>query len=203
MDHRNEWTQALNFRHACRSFDHNKIVHEGDLTFILDAGRMAPSSLNLEPWKFIVVRDDRLKRALQGACGDQTQVGSASAVIAIVARVGDLAVGSNYVDLMCSRYPIDVQARIRGYLDEYLRRPDLAQHCAAECMLAAANMMMAAAWIGIDSCPVGGFDRTAVTELLGLDPKRFMPVLLLPIGYRAGEQSPRYRLQLGSIVEYR
>lgn len=203
MERRREWTQALEFRHACRAFDRHKIVHEGDLEFILEAGRLAPSSLNLEPWKFIVVRDERLKLALQGACGGQQQVGEASAIIVVVARVGDLAVGSNYVDLMSSRYPIDVQARMRGYLDEYLRRPDLAQHSIAECMLPAANMMMAAAFIGIDSCPVGGFDRAAVTELLGLDAGRFAPVLLLPIGYRSGPQSPRYRLQRTSIVEYR
>ncbi len=203
MNPRQDWTHALNFRHACRSFDRDKTVHQGDLEFILEAGRLAPSSLNLEPWKFIVVRDERLKHALVGACSGQSQVGEASAVIAIVARIVDLAVGSNYVDLMCSRYPIDVQAMMRGYLDEYLRRPDLAQHSMAECLLPAANMMMAAACIGIDSCPVGGFDRAAVTEILGLDPKRLAPVLLLPIGYRTGEPPPRVRLQLGSIVEYR
>lgn len=203
MNPRQEWTQALNFRHACRSFDPDKTVHEGDLEFILEAGRLAPSSLNLEPWKFIVVRDQRLKLALKAACGGQVQVGEASVLIIIVARIADLAVGSNYVDLMCSRYPIEAQAMMRGYLDEYLRRPDLVQHTMSECMLPAANMMMAAAFAGIDSCPVGGFDGAAVTALLALDPKRLAPVLLLPLGYRAGVQPPRVRLQRGSIVEYR
>lgn len=203
MNSRAEWTRALHFRHACRQFDRAKVVHEGDLEFVLEAGRMAPSSLGLEPWKFIVVRDERLKHGLQQACGDQPQIGTASVVITIVARVRDVALGSDYVDLIRSRYPIDVQATMAGYLDEHLRHPDLAARSAAECLLPAANMMMAAAFVGLDTCPVGGFDSAAVTELLALDPKRFSPVLLLPLGYRAGPQSPRYRLQLGTIVEYR
>ena len=53
--------KAINFRHACRIFDINKRISENDLTYILEAGRMSPSSIGLEQWKFLVIKSNDIK----------------------------------------------------------------------------------------------------------------------------------------------
>jgi nitroreductase len=64
-------------------------------------------------------------------------------------------------------------------------------------------MIMAAAVIGVDSCPMGGFEPAAVAEVLGIDRTQVEVAILLALGYRAQLQPPKQRLALGEIVEYR
>jgi len=82
-------------------------------------------------------------------------------------------------------------------------RGDLAAWSVAQCHIAAAEMMMAAAVIGIDSCPMGGFEPEAVAETLGIDRGKVEVALLLALGYRAQPQPPKHRLPLAEIVQYR
>jgi len=68
--------------------------------------------------------------------------------------------------------------------------------------IAAANMMTAAAFLNIDSCPIEGFDKNKVEEILELDKSKFQLVLVLPFGYRVNPQSDQLRLNFKDIVEY-
>lgn len=80
---------------------------------------------------------------------------------------------------------------------------DIAAWSVAQCHIAAANMMTAAAISGIDSCPVGGFDADQIARILDIDPTRFTVALVLPLGYRAEQQPIRHRLSLAELVDYR
>ena len=73
----------------------------------------------------------------------------------------------------------------------------------AHCHIAAANMMTAAAAIGVDSCPIGGFDRASVHRVLGIDETKHEVALILCLGYRAQPQPLKRRLPLAELVEYR
>ena len=72
-----------------------------------------------------------------------------------------------------------------------------------QCYLALANMMTGAASLGIDSCPIEGFSKSAVEALLAIDPQQYGVVAAVTFGYRAGEQTPRLRQPLADLVEYR
>ena len=61
---RNEVMDILNFRHACKEFDVNKTIDCDDLKVILEGGRLAPSSVGIEPWHFIVVENKEFKDLL-------------------------------------------------------------------------------------------------------------------------------------------
>jgi nitroreductase len=87
-----------------------------------------------------------------------------------------------------------------GYYRDHARRGDLTQWSVAQCHIAAANMLTAAAAIGVDSCPVGGFDPAQVTEVLGIDERRYEVALLIALGYRAEARPPRQRLPLDELV---
>ena len=73
----------------------------------------------------------------------------------------------------------------------------------AQCHIAAANMMTAAAVIGIDTCPMGGFEPAAVADILGIDRGKYAIALIVAAGYRAQPQPTKQRLPLNDIVTYR
>jgi nitroreductase len=81
-------------------------------------------------------------------------------------------------------------------------RGDLTAWSVAQCDIAAAEMMMAAAVIGVDSCPMGGFTPEAVADVLRIDRNQVEIALLLALGYRARPQPPHHRLTMAELVQY-
>lgn len=193
---------AMQFRFACRDFDPACTVKQAGLDFILEAGRLSPSSMGLEHWRFVVAESPAAKQALQRACQGQPQVGSSAVVIVILAMVADLAADSGYVERMLRREVPDEEAyrEFLAYYRQFVAHQDLRGWSVAQCHLAAANMMTAAASLGIDSCPIGAFDEEEVLHAIGEDPKRFAVALVLPLGYRRGPQPERQRLPLRELV---
>ncbi len=74
---------------------------------------------------------------------------------------------------------------------------------AKQCYIAMGNMMSAAATKGIDSCPIEGFDKEKVEEVLGLDTSKYQLAVIVPFGYRIDEQSTQLRLDFDEVVEFR
>lgn len=202
---RDQFMKALQFRRACRSFDETKRVARADLEYILEAGRLSPSSLGIEPWRFVAIEDDQLKRRLRPSCWNQVQITTASALVVILARNADIAPNSPYIRRMLARMsPRDSQ--IDTMVDLFREMPhgaSLLDWSIAQCHLAAAMMMMAAAAIRIDSCPMGGFVPEAAADILGIDRAQFEIALLLALGYRAQQPEPQQRLSFSEVVEFR
>ncbi|HUH83962.1 MAG TPA: NAD(P)H-dependent oxidoreductase [Stellaceae bacterium] len=201
---REEFMRALQFRHACKLFDEKRSLPRADLDYILEAGRMAPSSLGLEPWRFLVIEDRALRRHLRSACWNQSQITTASAVIVILALTAELRPETGYAQRMLRRL-VGSESELEEAMQIYhdTARGDLAAWSVAQCHIAAADMMMAAAVIGVDSCPMGGFEPEAVAETLHIDRSKVEVALLLALGYRAQPQPPKQRLPLAEIVQYR
>ena len=61
----NNFTKAMDFRHACKVFDETKKISDEDMNFILEAGRKSPSSFGMEGWKFLVNTNEELMAKLQ------------------------------------------------------------------------------------------------------------------------------------------
>ena len=57
-----EILEALNFRHACKEFDPSKKISEDELNIILESARLSPSSMGIEPWKFLIIENEELKK---------------------------------------------------------------------------------------------------------------------------------------------
>lgn len=201
---RDEFMQALRFRHACKRFEEKRPLARADLDYILEAGRLAPSSLGLEPWRFLVIEDPVLRRRLRPACWNQAQVTTASVLVVITALIADLRLESAYPQQMLRRL-VGSDAELEEAMEIYrdIARGDLPAFSVAQCHVAAAHMMMAAAVIGVDSCPMGGFEPAAVAEVLAIDRAEVDVALLLAFGYRAQPQPAKQRLALHDLVQYR
>ncbi len=198
-------TDSLYFRHACKLFDSQKKISSEDLHFILEAGRLSPSSFGMEPWNFIVVQDQTLKEKIRTACWDQPQITTCSDLLIITAKV-DAPARKEYYEKMFTRREMP-QEMLEGYLSVYQQFINSLHSVygwsARQCYIAAANIMSYAAMIGIDSCPIEGFDKEPLEEILGLNTTKEQVALVLPLGYRADEPGEKIRLPFDEVVSFR
>lgn len=201
--------EAIDFRHACKLFDENKKVSDEDITFILNAGRKSPSSFGMEAWKFLVITNEELKAKLRPACWNQIQITSCSHLVIILAGIESAKPESGIVEKRFTRREMP-QEQLDFYMNLYsshlketLSDDDkLFAWTSKQTYIAAANMMTSAASIGIDSCPIEGFEIDKVEENLKLDKSKYRVSLILPFGYRVNEQSEQLRLEFDEVVEF-
>lgn len=199
----------MNFRHACKIFDETKKISDDDIHFILECGRKSPSSFGMEAWKFLVITNEELKAKLRPACWDQVQITSCSHLVIVLAGIESVKVQSGEVEKRFARRNMP-QESLDMYMGLYASHlestlsSDENIYCwtSKQTYIAAANMMTGAAFIDIDSCPIEGFEKEKVEEILNLDTTKFQVAMLLPFGYRLNEQSAQLRLPFDDVVEF-
>lgn len=195
--------KAINFRHACRIFDINKRISENDLTYILEAGRMSPSSIGLEQWKFLVIKSNDIKSEFLSVVKKNiSQIETCSELIVLLYRK-DLRGDSEYIRKQWGKifntievpeyYKILLNSRSDSELESWSK---------SQCYIALGNMMTAAAYIGIDSCPMEGFLKDEIEKILKIDTSKFGVALLLPLGYRVKEPISHKRSDFEDIVRF-
>ena len=202
---------VLALRHACKIFDENRAISDSEWAQILEAGRLAPSSLGLEPWEFELIEDKNLREKLRGACWGQAQITSASKLLIIYAKISDLSPNSDYILCMVSRRMdknSDAHKAYMGAINSVLEQVGFAPNLVfgwakAQCFLSAMNMMNAAAFLGIDSCPIEGYVERDVNQILGINPDVKRVALILLFGYRIKEQKPKIRKKLDEFYTQR
>ncbi|MFT8872260.1 MAG: NAD(P)H-dependent oxidoreductase [Sporolactobacillus sp.] len=212
--------KAFRFRYACKAFDPNKKVSEEDFATILEAARLSPSSFGFEPWQLIVLRDERIKAKLNPvAWGARNSLRGASHFVILLARKPvDTLYNAEYLAHVMrdvQRLPDHVLADRREAFKSFeesdfrLLESDRAQFdwACKQTYIVLGNMLTVAAYLGIDSCPIEGFDRQAVDRLLveegAFDATHFGVSVMAGFGYR-GEQPHRAKTRrpLGEIVKY-
>jgi len=206
----NDFSKAMDYRHACKLFDAGKKIDDEQIHFILEAGRKSPSAFGMEPWKFLVITDQSLKEKLRPLCWDQPQITSCSHLVIILAAIENLKPSSGIPAKRFSRRPLP-QEKIEAYIklyEDFLQETlsndkNIFAYSSKQCYIALANMLTGAASIGIDSCPIEGFEKNKLEKLLEIDTTQYQIAVLAPFGYRANKQSEQLRLPLEQIVEYR
>lgn len=199
--------EAVEFRFACKHFDVNKKVEDSVLHELLDLTRLSPSSYGLQPWKFIVIKNEELKSALAPACYGQPQITEAPCVVVMCARtdivnvleeyVAKSKVDLGYTDEQSEGFKQMIVGSVLSRVDE-----DIKVWAQKQVYLAGMSLMLVAAEKGIDSCPMEGFQPDKVSEVLGLS-KELVPTLIVPLGYRNMEQPKKTRFDFEAVVEER
>jgi len=191
-------------RHACHGFQPERPIAPQDLEVILEAGRLSPSSFGLEHWKFVVLSRPEDKTALQAACFQQPQVGSASTLVVILAKLAELHPDHPYAQRLLQReYPGEAfEPALKNYRG-FFGATDVKAWSITQCHIAAANMMTAASGLGLDSCAIGGFLPDQVHKLLDIDPSRYEVALVLALGTCTEPAGEKQRLPLAELVEFR
>jgi len=205
----NSFAKAMDFRHACKVFDDTKTIRDEDMNFILEAGRKSPSSFGMEAWKFLVITNQELKEKLQPACWKQIQITSCSHLVIVLAGIESVKVESGEVEKRFTRreMPQESLDMYMGLYANHLEKTlssneNIYAWTSKQTYIAAGNMMTSAAFIGIDSCPIEGFEKEKVEEILQLDTSKHQVALVLPFGYRINPQSEQIRLDFDEVVEF-
>ena len=205
----NDFMKAMDFRHACKAFDETKKIPDETMRYILEAGRKSPSSFGQEGWKFLVITNEALKARLRPACWNQVQITSCSHLVVILAAIEDLRPRSGVPAKRFARRPLP-QEKIDAYIDLYSSfladtfssNEKTYAWSARQTYIALGNMMTAAACVGVDSCPIEGFEKKKVEEILELDTRKYQVSVIVPFGYRINPQSEQMRLDFDEVVEY-
>ena len=209
MGKKEEFLEMMDFRHACKIFDESKKISDKDMHYILEVARKSPSSFGMEAWKFLVITNDALREKLKPFCWDQPQVTTCSHLVIVLAGIDTLRVESGVVRSQLSRRNMP-QDKLDSFIELYASHlkdtlnndENTYQWSARQTYIASANMMNAAAFIGIDSCPMEGFEKENVEKVLELDTSKYQVALLLSFGYRINEQSKQLRSSFESVVEF-
>ena len=210
-----EMLETFNYRHATKEFDPDKKVSEEDFQFILEAGRLSPSSGGNEPWKFIVVQSPELRNELAPhANGAVRQLPTSSHFVLILARKG-LTYDSPYLieqQTQTLEMPLEIfngmkPAYAQFYHDLHLDSERALQDWSSkQTFIALGNMMTAAAHIGVDSCAIEGFNLDAVNDLLQkkglLGENEFSLSVMVAFGYRVREGRAKKRRPMKDIVQF-
>ena len=190
-------SEAIKGRRATLSFLPDP-VPENDLKKILDAGLSAPSAYNLQPWRFVVVREAEQRARLRQAAMNQLKVEEAPVVIVACAdvegwRSGDL----DEIISLAQQHGYGDEARyssMRTNITNFFAAPgnagglapDFAVWANRQTMIAFTTMMWMAEVLGYDTAPMEGFYEDQVKATLGI-PAHVRVVALLAIGHRKGE----------------
>ena len=191
-------SQAIQERRATPSFLRDP-VPESDLKKILAAGLSAPSAYNLQPWRFVVVRNAEQRARLREAAMKQPKVEEAPAVIVACAdlegwRSGDL----DEIIRLAQQHGCGDEARYESMRKNIAKffgsvpgaagglTPDFAVWANRQTMIAFTTMMWLAEALGYDTAPMEGFYEDQVRAVLDI-PDRVRVVALLAIGRRKGE----------------
>jgi nitroreductase len=214
-----EILDAFQFRHATKEFDPDKKISDEDFRFILETGRLSPSSFGFEPWRFLVVQNPELREKIKHtAWGAFGKLPAASHFLVILARTKiDTKYDSDYLQnhfRNIKQMPEEHLAKYLQRIEEFQKvdfnlldgeRP-LFDWASKQTYIALANMMTAAAEIGIDSCPIEGFDREKMNNLLDeeglLENGHFSISMMAAFGYRVKDPSPKTRRPYEDIVKW-
>ena len=177
-------TEALHARRAVPSFDPSVSISKQEIEELIDLACLAPSSMNLQPWEFLVCMSDEDKARMVGVAMNQKKIAEASAVIAVICNLEfpdhAEAVAQSNVDR--GYFP---QERVSGYLgmaSGFKANPQaLREEAIRSCNLWAMAFMMVATEAGWATGPMGGFVAEELSQEFGLPDSKFA-VLLITIG---------------------
>lgn len=159
-------------RYSVRGYQ-SKPVPQEMLDRILEAGRMAPSAVNKQPWKLVVVRSEEARERLW-RCYDREWFKSAPLYIVVC---GD-------------------------HEHSWKRPADGKDHCDIDIAITTEHLALAAAELGLGSCWVCNFSVAPCKEMLGLS-DAWEPMVILPIGFPENDQVPaKNRKEVSEIVSY-
>lgn len=201
-------------RVSTRYYDPARKISAEDFAAILDFGRLSPSSVGSEPWKFLVIQNQGLREKIKPvAWGMQSSITEASHLVILLAKKHARYDTPFFSELMERRgFTPEQRAaaleRYRSFQTHDIAIADderaLFDWASKQSYIALANMLTGAAMLGIDSCPIEGMDYAAVEHILAqaglLDPAEYGVSVAATFGYRARDIQPKPRRDAAETV---
>jgi nitroreductase/dihydropteridine reductase len=185
--------QSLEWRYASKRMNGKQVPQE-KVDKILEAIRLAPSSMGLQPYTVLVIEDQELKKQIQPIAFNQPQIVESShlLVFAAWANVTPAQI-EDYINHTAAvrNMPVENLNDFKNTLLNMARNrtaEENYQWSARQAYIAFGTALLAAASEKVDATPMEGFNNAALDELLKLEEKGLKSVTLLPLGYRDADK---------------
>ncbi|AUO07784.1 NAD(P)H nitroreductase [Paenibacillus jamilae] len=205
----NDFKEIALGRRSVKVYDPSVKISREEMTEILTEATRAPSSINLQPWRFLVIESPEGKATLAPlARFNQRQVETSSAVIAVF---GDLNNFDNFEQIFgeaveLGYMPKDIkemqQEKVTAHfatLDPVVNRETVL----IDGGLVSMQLMLVARAHGYDTNAIGGYEKDKIAEAFGLDKDRYVPVMLISMGKGINEGHPSTRLPIDQIAQWK
>lgn len=186
-------------RYTTKAYDPTKIIPQEQFERLLQILRLAPSSINIQPWHYFIADNDAAKQRI------------AKSLVGKYAYNAPKVLDSSHTILFCTKADIteqhldkilnqdDVNGRFKdektkqdqkngraGYVDYYRNeKGDVQRWAENQTFIALGQILLAAGIEGIDATPIGGFNEEIISEELKLAEQGLIPSVLLTLGYRS------------------
>jgi nitroreductase len=205
--------EQLNWRYAVKKFDATKKVSDADWNTLEQSLILAPTSYGLQPFKFVVITDDNLKKELTPAAYGQTQIADCSHLVVVAyKKVLTDADVEHFVDRIVEvrntprESMKDYENTMKGSAKKAVADGTIETWNSRQAYLALGFLLETAAVLNIDTCPMEGFNPAEVNRILGLED--YSAVVLCPVGYRNAKNDwlanlPKVRFPKEELIDRR
>lgn len=205
----NDFSSVVFGRKSVRVYDETiKISHEEMLEMIQET-TTAPSSVNMQPWRFVVAESEKAKAKLKPLIRFNTrQNDTSSAMVMIFGDMNCYEYGKEIYDQAVAegKMPAEVRdqqlAAILPYYQNFTRE-QMNDVVKIDASLAAMQFMLVARSHGYETNPIGGFEADQLAEAFDLDKERYVPVMILSVGKAVEEGYESVRLAPEKITTFK
>ncbi|WP_432265143.1 nitroreductase family protein [Enterococcus cecorum] len=207
--HNNDFQDIVLNRRSIRNYDPSYEIEHSELLQIIDEAAKAPSSVNLQPWRFVIVESEEAKAKLKPLIRFNTLQNETSSAMILI-----------FGDLKCQEYAQEIyqEAVNRGLMPQEVMEKQLAaivpmydslnkeqmeRIVQIDASLVAMQLMLVARSHGYDTNPIGGFDADQLAAAFDLDEDRFHPVMILSIGKAMETGYESVRLSAEKITSFK
>ncbi|PFP16078.1 nitroreductase family protein [Bacillus sp. AFS073361] len=197
-------SDVIKERRSVRKYDSTYKISQEEIKEMLKEATQAPSSSNLQPWRFIVIQDQELKKELRAVANNQEQVETASAVIAVlgdkemyksVEKVYQSAFEAGFMDEANMNRLIEGTNKTYPFASEEV----LKNIASFDAGLVSMQLMLIAKDRGYDTVPMGGFDKEKFVKMFNVEDRLF-PIVLISVGKAAAPAFNTTRLPLEDVL---
>lgn len=205
----NDFNEIVRGRRSIRNYDPSVKISREEMTEILTTATLAPSSVNLQPWRFVVIDSKEGKDTLAPlAMFNQNQVTTSSAMIAVFMDMNSLAYADEIYGIAVDRGLMPAEVRdaqlpnIKGMISS-MKPEQYKDMNLIDAGLVSMQLMLAARAHGYDTNPIGGYEKDKIAEAFDMDKERFYPVMLISIGKAIDTGYQSVRLPVDAITEWK
>ena len=204
--------QQLRWRYATKQFDPTRKIPAATWATLEQVLILTPSSYGLQPWRFLVITDQPTREKLVPVSWGQRQVADASHLVVFAVKTSIIEADLDHYIAHIAKVrglPAAPLAGLRkimvGDIVNGARSKHVTEWAARQAYIALGNFMTSAALLGIDTCPMEGFEPAQYDEILGLPTKGLTTAVLCPAGYRAATDKyaglAKVRFQPDEVIE--
>jgi nitroreductase len=202
--------EKLKWRYATKRFDAARKLSEKQLHTVLSAANLAASSLGLQPFNLLLVNDASLREQLSSVCYQQPQITEASHLVIFAAKTNLSEIDTEkYLQQIMkfrqvSRESLNGMASMINNLFVTKTKDELTEWATRQAYISLGFLLTTCAIEQIDACPMEGFEKQKVDELLGLSKKGLTAVAIAALGFRSAndkyQHSAKVRKSLDEMI---